>query len=100
EILGPIALPAEALEQPYVQLLWRYYHVDGDSGARAQLRLDDIVVAGQIEVLENLSVFAQWWLNAGCEAGNQYCDGADLNRDGRVDLVDFAALARQWIAAP
>ncbi|NLK40759.1 MAG: DUF1080 domain-containing protein, partial [Planctomycetes bacterium] len=41
EILGPIALPAEALEQPYVQLLWRYYHVDGDSGARAQLRLDD-----------------------------------------------------------
>jgi hypothetical protein len=47
EILGPIALPVEALEQPYVQLLWRYYHVDGDSGARAQLRLDDILITGQ-----------------------------------------------------
>jgi hypothetical protein len=40
-----IPLPAEALEQPYVQLLWRYYHVEVDSGPRAMLRLDDIVVA-------------------------------------------------------
>ena len=41
---GPVSLPAAALGQEYVQLLWRYYRVSGDSGARAQLRLDDISV--------------------------------------------------------
>lgn len=43
---APVALPAELLAQPHLQLLWRYYHVSGTSGARAQLRLDDLVVAG------------------------------------------------------
>jgi hypothetical protein len=37
-----IEMPQELLNQEYVQLLWRYYHVDGDSGPRPQLRLDDI----------------------------------------------------------
>ncbi len=37
-------LPAEALDEPYVQLLWRYYRISGTSGPRAQLRLDDIRV--------------------------------------------------------
>ncbi len=44
QTFSQILLPAEALEQPYVQLLWRYYHVEVDSGPRAMLRLDDIVV--------------------------------------------------------
>lgn len=43
-IIGPVSLPAAALGQPYVQLLWRYHLVSGSSGARAQLRLDDILV--------------------------------------------------------
>ncbi len=41
-----IPLPPDAHNQPYVQLLWRYYYVSGSSGARAQLRLDDISVYG------------------------------------------------------
>ncbi len=45
EQLAPVSLPAALLNQPYVQLLWRYYLVAGDSGARAQLRLDDLMVA-------------------------------------------------------
>ena len=43
--IGPVELPPEAMGQPYVQLLWRYYFVSGASGARAQLRLDNITVA-------------------------------------------------------
>ena len=43
--LGPVLLPAEAMGQEYVQVLWRYYRVSGESGARAQLRLDDVSVA-------------------------------------------------------
>ena len=42
----PLELPADLLGRPYVQLLWRYYHVEVTSGARAELRLDDIQVVG------------------------------------------------------
>lgn len=40
--LGPVALPARAANQAFVQLRWKYYFVSGDSGARAQLRVDEI----------------------------------------------------------
>lgn len=43
-ILGPVPLPPAALGQACVQLLWRYHLVSGSSGARAQLRLDDVLV--------------------------------------------------------
>ncbi|GAB4026945.1 CotH kinase family protein [Spirosoma koreense] len=44
-VLGPVSLPAALLNKPYVQLLWQYYWTGtGTSGARDQLRLDDIVV--------------------------------------------------------
>jgi hypothetical protein len=46
--LPTVALPPEALEQEYVQVAWRYYLVSGSSGARAQLRLDDLQVARQV----------------------------------------------------
>ena len=38
----PFALPTELLNQEYVQLLFRYHHITGSSGKRAELRLDDI----------------------------------------------------------
>lgn len=39
-------LPASMLNKPYVQLLWRYYHVSGTSGKRDELGIDDIVIYG------------------------------------------------------
>jgi hypothetical protein len=43
-----ILLPAEAAGQPYVQLRWKYYftgdRISTASGARDELRLDDIIV--------------------------------------------------------
>ncbi|TDB68088.1 CotH kinase family protein [Arundinibacter roseus] len=44
QVMGPVALPAAALDRPYVQLFWRYYYRSG-SGSRALLRLDDIVIS-------------------------------------------------------
>lgn len=41
---GPLALPAAAHGAPYVQLLWRYHHLEGTSGPRPEIRLDDIFV--------------------------------------------------------
>jgi hypothetical protein len=51
-ILGPVRLPAEAGGQPLIQLRWRYYSIPkaGDSGPRAQLRIDDILVAAAAAV--------------------------------------------------
>ena len=48
QTLGSVPLPAGALGQEYVQLLWRYYRVSGSSGARAQLRLDDVQVDNRV----------------------------------------------------
>lgn len=42
-----VRLPDEVLDQPYVQLLWRYHHISGTSGPRAELRLDDILLKGE-----------------------------------------------------
>ncbi|MFP4191151.1 MAG: chitobiase/beta-hexosaminidase C-terminal domain-containing protein [Candidatus Hydrogenedentota bacterium] len=42
---GPVTLPSELEDEPYVELRWKYYHIGGDSGPRAELRLDDVVVA-------------------------------------------------------
>lgn len=43
-----VHLPQEVLEQPYVQLRWKYYftgeRLSAESGARDELRLDDIEV--------------------------------------------------------
>ena len=45
QVIGPVALPANLLNKPYVQLLWQYYSTGiGTSGARDQLRLDDIII--------------------------------------------------------
>ena len=44
ESLGPVTLPAAVDDQPYVELRWKYYHVSGQSGPRAELRLDNILV--------------------------------------------------------
>jgi hypothetical protein len=48
QVLGPVELPAAADNQPLVQLRWKYYALPGSaSGARAELRVDDIFVTGQ-----------------------------------------------------
>ena len=45
QVMDWVKLPDAALNQPYVQLFWRYYNTDPVvSGARAELRLDDIEV--------------------------------------------------------
>lgn len=44
-VLPSARLPADALGQPYVELLWRYHHTGGDSGPRAYLHLNWIDVA-------------------------------------------------------
>lgn len=55
-VLGPHSLPAAADNQPLVELRWKYYFRSGSSGARAQLRLDEIQVSAGPVVAESLAI--------------------------------------------
>ncbi len=72
QAFGPVPLPDDALGQPYVQVMWRYFHISGTSGSRAQLRLDEIAVeapVGSIQVVIGpspaLSAGAMWSIDGG-----------------------------------
>jgi hypothetical protein len=45
QTMGPVTLPLAAENKAYVELRWKYYHISGISGSRAQLRVDNIIVA-------------------------------------------------------
>jgi hypothetical protein len=49
EVIGPVWLPPDAVNEPYVQLRWKYYftgeRLDETSGQRDMLRIDDIIVS-------------------------------------------------------
>jgi hypothetical protein len=54
-LLGPIVLPPAANHQDYLQLRWKYHYVSGQSGPRAQLRLDDVLVSRQVPLLSPMA---------------------------------------------
>jgi len=57
QTIGPVTLPADANDRPVVQLRWKYYFIPtGASGARAELRVDDIRVTGSRTTLVLASV--------------------------------------------
>ena len=41
--------------------------------------------------------FAEQWLRSFCNAGNNFCDGADLDYLGDVDWLDLRLFADQWL---
>ncbi|MEN6306190.1 MAG: Ig-like domain-containing protein [Anaerohalosphaeraceae bacterium] len=47
--------------------------------------------------MADLSMLAYYWLDITCEAGNDFCYGADTQPDGIVNLLDLAGIARFWL---
>jgi hypothetical protein len=45
-VLGPVTLPSDANDQPLVEVRWKYHHLSGESGSRAQLRVGAIHITG------------------------------------------------------
>lgn len=41
---------------------------------------------------------ANWWLRTNCGSGNSFCNGADFQPDGDVDMTDLAFFAQNWLA--
>lgn len=46
-VFASIVLPNNLLNQPYLQLMWRYYWKSGTSGARDELAIDDIQITSE-----------------------------------------------------
>ncbi|MFH1370273.1 MAG: dockerin type I domain-containing protein [Planctomycetota bacterium] len=44
----------------------------------------------------DLSVLAENWLVVGCDF-REHCKGADIDRDNKVDFIDFSRLATYWL---
>lgn len=46
---------------------------------------------------EHFAAFALYWLDTPCNEGNNFCEGADLDYLGDVDLEDVKVLAYWWL---
>jgi len=46
---------------------------------------------------EHFAAFAMYWLDSPCNESNNWCDGADLDYYGDVDLEDVKVLAYYWL---
>lgn len=58
-----------------------------------------IVGIGYINTVnfQKYAAFADHWLKRACDDSNDWCGGADLNRDHSVDIYDLAELADNWL---
>ena len=98
QVIGPVTLPAEAANRSYIQLRWKYYFLSGASSARAQLRLDDILVTSQ---RVNLPPAAEAGTNVTVtlDGGEVTLDGsASLDSDGTIAAYQWTQLAGPSVA--
>ena len=47
--------------------------------------------------LEDFAQFAAYWLEVSCDAGNNYCGGANLDGENGVNIDDLTLLANEWL---
>jgi hypothetical protein len=52
-----------------------------------------------IVTFEDFADFAIQWGNTPCHPRNFWCDGADLDHLGDVDMIDLRILSQQWLDA-
>lgn len=45
---------------------------------------------------DDLEIFVRHWLDADCIGPFEWCEGADLDRNGSVDAADYADFGSQW----
>lgn len=48
---------------------------------------------------EDFAEFAMYWLDTPCNAGNNWCGGADLDSSGDVTVADLSEVAYFWLCA-
>jgi hypothetical protein len=80
--------------------------VDGDCSSVATVDMGayefqgipaDLNHNGRVD-LPDFSVLASQWLGNNCNAGNNWCEGADLVKDGTVQIGDLTEFVEWWLA--
>lgn len=61
-----------------------------------ELTLVEDITGDKVVDEADLMVFADNWLIVGCNF-RENCDGADIDRDNKVDFLDFSRLATYWL---
>ncbi len=56
----------------------------------------DLVVDGTVDI-NDLAELSYYWLRDEGSINNDYYERADSNRDGKVNMLDFARLAANWL---
>ncbi len=46
---------------------------------------------------DDYTLLALYWQAEGCSADNDWCDGVDLNKDGRIDIYDCVEFCSHWL---
>ena len=59
----------------------------------------DLAVDGVVDIAD-LVELSRCWLSTGAGPKNDYWERADANRDGTVDLADYALMAANWHVPP
>jgi hypothetical protein len=56
----------------------------------------DLVIDGKVDI-NDLAEMCYYWLSENGSRENDYYQRADINKDGRVNLLDFVLLANNWL---
>jgi hypothetical protein len=91
----------------YINAGWDFSYTDGDP-ADWFIQIDEYpILTWQISPADiytdgknnfrDFAVFAQYWMRKDCAIYNNYCDWADLNFNGSVDIDDLIVLMSYWL---
>ena len=89
---------------------WLTFRIDEINEPNAEVSISNLeigTITTKIDINADLIVnfidfaaFAQQWTAIDCNDGNSWCQGADFDEDGAVDINDAAALALSWLWTP
>jgi len=48
--------------------------------------------------MEDWVLFTSWWGATNCSAANNWCEGADFNQSGTVELADAIVFFGNWLS--
>jgi hypothetical protein len=50
--------------------------------------------------LLDIAIFADNWLETDCEEANNWCEGADIDKNGEVGFADLSEMVEHWLEGP
>ena len=76
-----------------LDLFWNHW----TQTAGHERRFSDLAPDNTIDSFDLVFVLIRRWLDSDCNQDNNYCDRADINRDGSVNLTDYSLLSNNWL---